>query len=80
VAWLVYIALVSFYCHELVRPYLFRFQNHVFDTLGRSQAHIPIFRFTAAVILGGPQLAFALIGGFLSQRLATTKRPDRARS
>jgi hypothetical protein len=27
----IYMTLNSFYCHELVRPYLFRFQNHVFD-------------------------------------------------
>ncbi len=48
VALAVYITLCSFYCHELVRPYLFRFQVPVFNAIGRSRAHIPIFRFTAA--------------------------------
>jgi hypothetical protein len=72
----IYITLCSFYCHELVRPYLFRFQNPVFDAIGRSRAHIPIFRFTAAVILGWWQLAFALLGGFLSRKFRTSERPD----
>jgi hypothetical protein len=66
VAWVAYIALVAFHCHTLVRPYLFRFQDPVFDAIGRSQAHIPIFVFTAAVILGWWQLTLALIGGFIS--------------
>jgi hypothetical protein len=78
-ALVVYIALVSFCCHELVRPYPFRFQNPVFDTVGRSAAHIPIFKFTAAVILGWPQMAFALIGGFLSRKFGIAERPDRTR-
>ena len=66
VAWVAYIALVTFHCHTLVRPYLFRFQVPVFDAIGRSQAHVPIFRFTAAVILGSWQFTLALIGGFIS--------------
>jgi hypothetical protein len=72
----IYITLCSFYCHELVRPYLFRFQNPVFDAIGRSHAHIPIFRFTGAVILGWWQLAFSLLGGFLSHKFRTAERPD----
>jgi hypothetical protein len=75
-AWVLYITLVTFYCHELVRPYLFRFQNHVFDTVGRSKSHVPIFIFTGAVILGWPQLAFALLGGFLSRKFRIAERPD----
>jgi hypothetical protein len=71
---------IAIHCDEWVRPYLFRFQNPVFDTVGRSHAHIPIFVFTAAVILGWPQLAFALIGGFLSRMFASAKLPDRTRS
>lgn len=65
-AWIVYIVLVSFHCHTVVRPYLFRFQVPVFDAIGRSEAHVPIFVFAAAVILGWWQIASALIGGLLS--------------
>lgn len=72
-ALMVYIALASFYCHELVRPYLFRFQNPVFDAIGRSRAHIPIFRFTATVILVWPQFAFALVGGLLFHGLRRSR-------
>jgi hypothetical protein len=66
-AWAAYLALVAYQCHTLVRPYLFRAQVPVFDAIGRSQAHIPIFRVTAAVILGWWQIALALIGGFLTR-------------
>ena len=78
VALAIYITLCSFYCHELVRPYLFRFQVPVFNTIGRGHAHIPIFRFTAAVILGWPQVAFALLGGFLFHkfRIRRTASPS----
>ncbi len=77
VALALYITLCTFYCHELVRPYLFRFQVPVFDAIGRSRAHVPIFEFTAAVILGWPQIAFALLGGFLFR---TIRWPTRERS
>ena len=67
VAWAIYIILVAFYCHSLVRPYLFRLQVPVFNALGRGKAQIPIFMFTSAVILGWWQIASVLIGGFLSR-------------
>ncbi len=75
-ALVVYIALVCFYCHELVRPYLFRFQNPVFDAIGRSEAHVPIFRFTATVILVWPQFAFALLGGLFFRWYGIAERSD----
>jgi hypothetical protein len=53
----------------LIRPYLFRFHYPVFDAVGGSRAHVPIFRFTATVILVWPQFAFALLGGSLFRRL-----------
>src|SRR4051812_42303984 len=68
-AWAAYLALVAYQCHTLVRPYLFRFQVPVFDAIGRSQAHIPIFRVTAAVILGWWQIVLALIGGLVSRAI-----------
>jgi hypothetical protein len=70
IAWITYVALVASRCHTLVRPYLFRFQVPVFDAIGRSHAHIPIFIFTAAVILGWWQITLALIGGCLSRKLS----------
>jgi hypothetical protein len=75
-ALVVYITICILYCHEMVRPYLFRFQVPVFNTIGRSHAHIPIFRFTAAVILVWPQMAFALLGGFLSRKFRIVRRSD----
>jgi hypothetical protein len=76
VALATYIALVALHCHTMVRPYLFRFQVPVFNAIGRSETHIPIFMFTAAVILGWWQLALALIGGFVSRTIwRGTSRP-----
>ena len=75
-ALVVYIALVRFYCHELVRPYLFRFQNPVFDAVRRSQAHVPIFRFTGTDILVWPQFAFALLGGLFFRWHGIAARSD----
>jgi hypothetical protein len=84
VALAVYITLNSLYCHELVRPYNFRIQNHVFATVRASHIpvfiHVPIFLFSAGVILGGPQLAFALLGGLLSKKLRIADRRDRTQT
>jgi hypothetical protein len=73
-ALVLYIALVGFFAEEAVMPYLYLILKPLERTIG---LHTPIFYSITAVMLGLPQLAFALIGGVLSRQVGIVERPDR---
>jgi hypothetical protein len=54
--------------HEFVKPYLELFLSPIATIIGQDHpcVLIPIQCFVAVVLLGWPQLAVALVGGFLS--------------
>jgi hypothetical protein len=65
----VYVAVASVFAEELVIPYIMYNYNHVFGYKGllRSlQPYVVIYYPILALMLGLPQLAFALVGGLLS--------------
>jgi hypothetical protein len=59
---------------EAVNPYLDLFLDPLEQIVGQGRpfVFIPIAFFGAAVMLGWPQVVFALIGGFLSRRFKIT--------
>jgi hypothetical protein len=73
-ALVVYLALVGFFAEGSVMPYLYLVLNPLAKTIG---LHIPVFYSVTAVMLGLPQLAFALIGGVLSRQFAIAESPFR---
>jgi hypothetical protein len=65
VALVLYLALMGFFAEESVVPYLYLVLTPLARTIG---PHIPVRYAITAVLLGLPQLAFALIGGVLSRQ------------
>ena len=57
-----------------MNPYLLPFIRALEQTIGRDRpfVFIPISCFGSVVMLGWPQVAFALIGGFLCRRFRIT--------
>jgi hypothetical protein len=66
------LALVGFFAEGSVMPYLYLVLKPLARTIG---LHVPVFYAIAAVMLGLPQLAFALIGGILSRRFGIADWP-----
>jgi hypothetical protein len=79
VALALYLLVWTVYAHYWVRFYIFRVLNPLrkdvvyLEPLGLLQ---PVINGVVVVLLGWPQMAFALIGGFLSRRLSRAKQPD----
>jgi hypothetical protein len=85
-AFALYVALASFLRDEVVMPYLgplLDLFDYLEKTIGsdRPFVFIPFLCPAGAVMLGLPQVVFALIGGLLSRKfvitIRITKRPDR---
>jgi hypothetical protein len=76
----VYVVLASCFAKEVVGRYASLFIEPVANIIGRNQPviFIPIAYSVGVVVLGFPQVAFALIGGFLSRRyrITITKRSE----
>jgi hypothetical protein len=72
-----FIALASCFPRETVMSYLVPFVAPLERIIGpdRPFVYIPIQFFVAVIMLSWPQLAFALIGGFLSLRFKITITP-----
>ena len=66
----VFVAGAIFFTDELVMPYLALVQCPSVTIIGQRPpvVQIPILFSVAVVMLGLPQLAFAVLGGFLSRR------------
>jgi hypothetical protein len=64
---------------ELLEPYLDLLLEPLMETVGRNwpSAYMPTAFSLAAVMLALPQVAFALIGGFLSRKFMITVRISR---
>lgn len=78
-----FVALAYFYTEEVVQPYILwglrlRSLRTVTDVLGPT-LRIPIFYSIATLLVGLPQVAFALMGGLLSRQLTIVGWPDQAR-
>jgi hypothetical protein len=73
-ALVLYLALVGLFAEGSVMPYLYLVLKPLAKTIG---LHIPVFYSVTAVMLGLPQLAFALIGGVLSRQFAIAEWPLR---
>jgi hypothetical protein len=75
----VYIVLVIWFGEKTVGPYASLFIEPIANIIGRDPEVIflPIAYSVGVVVLGLPQVAFALIGGSLSRtyRITITKRP-----
>ena len=71
------IALASCFPEEVVMRCLVPFGDLVEKIIGpnRPFVFIPILCLVAVVVLGGPQVAFALMGGFLSRRFKIAVTP-----
>jgi hypothetical protein len=69
-----YIALLSCCRRELVIPYLSSLIRVLEQSVGRNRPFVflPVLFFGSAVMLGLPQVAFALIGAFLCRRFKST--------
>jgi len=72
-----YVALVSFSPQTVVIPYLKPLLEPIEITIGRGRPIVLIATlcFVGVVVLSLPQLAFALVGGFLSRRFKITFTP-----
>ena len=56
-------------CTEVVNPYLVLFLDPIANIIGQDQlVKIPTLCAFAVILLGWPQVAFGLVGGYLSQR------------
>ena len=79
VALALYLLVWTFCDHYSVRFYIFRVRDPLrkdvgyLEPLGLLQ---PVINGVVVVLLGWPQMAFALLGGFLARRLNRTKQPD----
>ncbi len=75
-----YVALVGFFpdSYEPIGSYLALLIEPMEKFIGRNRPFIliPIAYFVAVIMLGWPQVAFALIGGFLSRRFSKAEQPD----
>jgi hypothetical protein len=79
VALVLYLIVWTFFADEWVRFYVFLVLNPLRKVVGYLEPPVinSIFYSVAVVVLlGWPQLAFALIGGFLSRRFRKTEQPD----
>jgi hypothetical protein len=76
-----YIAVSSLYANKLVIPYLLVFLSPLARAVGepRSVVLILVFIALAVVVLGLPQLVFALLGGLLCRKFKNAERPIRTR-
>jgi hypothetical protein len=76
-----YVALVSYFSNQVVRTYLEPLDTPIEGSIGRHRPYllIPIGLTVSVVMLVLPQVAFALLGGFLFRRLGRTERRDRTR-
>ena len=72
-----YIALASCFPREVVLPYVTPVLAPIERTIGNDRPFvmIPIVCVVAVALLGWPQVAFALAGGFLSRRFKVTISP-----
>ena len=73
-----YIAGVSLFTEELVRPFLRMVLKQLLEPI-RYRPYLNILGFPYLIMIATlilPQLAFALIGGFLSRQLKPTTRPN----
>jgi hypothetical protein len=77
-----YVALASFLPDPWLEPCLAPSRDAVERIIGRDRPllRIPILIFVYVVQLGAPQVAFALVGGFLSRRLKITVTRRRSTS
>jgi hypothetical protein len=82
IALVLFVVGAIFFTEELVMSYLALFLRHIVKFIGQRppEVLIPILFSGAIIMLGLPQLAFALLGGFLSRRyqITITKRPPSA--
>ena len=70
---IVYVFLVLRFADEVVLPYLELFLNPVWNVLKEpNQIFVLITWLIAIVVLVAPQVAFALLGGYLSRRYKVT--------
>jgi hypothetical protein len=69
-----YVVLASSFHREVVSPYLSPLVDPIRDTIGfhRPFILIPVLCSVGVLMLGWPQLAFALLGGFLFRRFKIT--------
>jgi hypothetical protein len=76
-----FVVLAVWFYHETVGPYVSLFIEPLAKIIGRDRDifFISVAYPVAVVALGLPQMAFALMGGFLSRkyRITITKRPAR---
>jgi hypothetical protein len=72
-----FIVLATFFPREVVLPYLTPFVAPIdrFIGPGRPFVYIPIGGLVIAVMLVGPQVVFALVGGVLSRKFKVTITP-----
>ena len=70
----VYVVLARSFHREVVGPYLRPLVDPIYDTIGfhRPFILIPVLCSVGVLMLGWPQLAFALLGGFLFRRFEIT--------
>jgi hypothetical protein len=75
-ALVLFIALATCFPREVVIPYFAPFVAPVERFIGPGRPlYIPIGGLVVAVVLVGPQVVFALVGGFLSRRFKVTISP-----
>jgi len=72
-----YVVLASFFRVEVVVPYLSLLLDPIRDTIAMDRPFvlIPVLFSAGVVLLGWPQLALALLGGFLFDRFKITITP-----
>jgi len=70
IASVLYVLLVIFYGNETLRPYASLFIDPLEEIIGRERPliFVPIACTVGALVLTLPQVAFALVGGFLSRK------------
>ena len=70
----VYVIQAVFFHDAIVEPYLRLLIGPLVQLIGREQLliYIPVAYTFAVVLLGWPQVAFALLGGFLSRKYKVT--------
>ncbi len=76
-ALVLFIALATSFPREVVLPYLTPVLVPIQRTIGDDRPFVmfPIVSVVAVALLGWPQVAFALAGGFLSRRFKVTISP-----
>lgn len=79
VALVFYLVIWTFYADEWVRFYVFLVLNPLRKVVGYlkpSVINLCFYSVVVVVLLGWPQLTFALIGGFLSRRFRKVEQPE----